>query len=131
MFSQWIYAESVLLLFCFSLERPDPVNISIYNVTSKSVVLKWKENFNGNEIIRLFSLVYFINSSKMTSSKHVTFSSSTTIYQVNLLQPYSHYIFQISATNRIGKSNLTSVSVDTLQDGKLLVWKSATSAKVV
>ncbi|XP_046846179.1 receptor-type tyrosine-protein phosphatase S-like isoform X2 [Xenia sp. Carnegie-2017] len=100
----------------YVLERPDPVNISIYNVTSKSVVLKWKENFNGNEIIRLFSLVYFINSSKMTSSKHVTFSSSTTTHQVNLLQPYSNYIFQISATNRIGESDLTSVSVDTLQD---------------
>ena len=80
------------------------------------MVVEWKVVFNGNADISHYNLTYFINGShpSTTVSKRV----NTTSYEVTSLKPYSNYIFEVTATNEIGDSDFTRVSVNTKEDSK-------------
>jgi hypothetical protein len=80
------------------------------------VVVEWKANFDGNKDILRYTLTYFINGSESTKRKML--SSNVTSYKVMSLKPYSTYIFEMTATNEIGVSDISSKSVDTLPDSK-------------
>jgi hypothetical protein len=82
------------------------------------VVVEWKANFDGNKDILRYTLTYFINGSESSTTKRKMLSSNVTSYKVTSLKPYSTYIFEITATNEIGVSDISSKSVDTVPDSK-------------
>jgi hypothetical protein len=82
------------------------------------VVVEWKSNFDGNKDILHYTLTYFINASESSTTKQKLLSSNVTSYKVTSLKPYSTYIFEMTATNEIGVSDISSKSVDTLPDSK-------------
>ena len=46
---------------------------------------------------------------------------NTTSYRVTLLKPYTKYIFEVTATNKIGDSDVARESVNTWEDSKCYV----------
>ena len=98
-------------------ERPDPLYIFVKNISSRSVVVEWMKNFTGNTEILHYTLRYFINGSKLNTTMR-TLLSNVTSYEVKPLKPYSTYIFEITATNEIGTSDVSSKSANTSQDSK-------------
>ena len=83
------------------------------------MVIEWDVVFNGNADISHYNLAYFINGShpNTTVSKRV----NTTSYEVTSLKPYTNYIFEVTATNEIGDSDFTRVSVNTKEDSKCYI----------
>ncbi len=80
--------------------------------------MEWKKNFDGNRDILHFTLTYFINGEKLSTTMQKILSSNMTSYKVTSLKPYSTYIFEMTATSEIGVSDVSSVSVNTSQDSK-------------
>ena len=80
------------------------------------MVVEWKVVFNGNTDILYYNLKYFINGSH--SNTTMSRSINTTSYKVTLLKPYTKYIFEVTATNEIGDSEVVRVSVNTSEDSK-------------
>ncbi|CAB4026493.1 phosphatidylinositol phosphatase PTPRQ-like isoform X1, partial [Paramuricea clavata] len=73
-------------------------------------------NFDGNKDILHYTLTYFINSSESSTAMQERLSSNVTSYNVTSLKPYSTHIFEMTATNEIGVSDISTKSVDTLPD---------------
>ena len=103
-----------------STESPDPLNFTITNVTRRSVVLRWRVVFDGNSVIQKITLKYFENGSKPESGMTKNFTSNITSFTVKSLTPGKWYVFEITATNKIGTSNISFGEVMIKEDGKYL-----------
>lgn len=76
--------------------------------------MEWDVSFNGNMHILHYDLRYFINGSATSISKRV----DTTSYNVESLKPNEEYMFEVTATNDIGTSDVKRVSVTTREASK-------------
>lgn len=122
------------------------MNITVLNITSRTVTLKWTRGFDGNSPIKWYRLAYrhekdgsagpvFPSSSEdkvleerllegETKEEIVEGDKNQTL--LHHLQPVSAYRLWLSAQNEIGSSaDSASLAITTLEEGEISIYSFA------
>jgi len=92
-----------------------PIIISAIPQSSTAIQLSWKPDFDGHSSITGYKVeVKKLNEVYIVLAENLLVMS----YTVRNLDPYTTYLFRVSARNAIGVSPGASTSNTTLQDGK-------------
>ena len=78
------------------------------------VKLNWQAPFDGNSKILYFTVRYSSSGEEI----RVNISSTDLVFMAENLLPATTYLFQVTATNRLGTSEAASVSVTTREAGQ-------------
>lgn len=95
--------------------------MSVLNITSRSVTLKWSRAFNGNSPIKWYRLVYEQDAGGevFVSTKEEIVDGDKNHTHLQNLQPVTSYRLSLMAHNEIGSSGDSEViTITTLEEGK-------------
>ena len=112
----------IILIYCYYLDCPDePIDIQIFNVSSRSLTINWTRPHDNNDPITGYNISYQNpDRAVMANSiaQNVTVSSTEEQVTIVDLLPGENYTFTIIAINNICPS-LPSVpaTVRTMEEG--------------
>lgn len=103
-------------------ETPQPPsNLTVVNVTSRAVTLRWSRGFDGNSQIKWYRLVYRgveMGNGMRAETKEAIVDGDTNTTHLQNLHPVTTYRLTLSAQNEIGASDDSeAISVTTLEEG--------------
>ena len=92
-----------------------PGHLRVNAITSTTCNLMWSRPFVPNGILILYTITYNSTSGTVAS---VTVDGNSTATVVTGLHPYTYYIFNVSASTRIGNGPSASLVLRTEEDSK-------------
>ena len=93
-----------LILYTFTVPSSAPLNVSLVNITSTSVIVQWNPPLphDHNGLIRYYTITLI----EITTNTYLTSNSTDLFIQFENLHPHYDYSFSISAvTIGLGPSN--------------------------
>ncbi|XP_075908015.1 cell adhesion molecule DSCAM-like isoform X2 [Petromyzon marinus] len=111
------YGEDRAIIQLTVQEPPDPPEVNVREVTSRSITLRWSAGFNGNSPITGFDIQYKNASEPWERSQQTSgISPEISLATVIDLHPATSYRLRVAARNHIGRGDASSEILATTQE---------------
>ncbi|XP_022255011.1 Down syndrome cell adhesion molecule-like isoform X2 [Limulus polyphemus] len=112
------YGRAELKIELIVKEPPDPPNVQLIKVLSRSVVVSWSSPYEGNSPITNYVIqIYKVNGKQEKQTQMKTVTRDNKKIRIEHLKPRAAYKIQVTAENEIGQSRPSDV-LDFVTDGE-------------
>ena len=112
-----MYINSSFIHFILYISVPGAINnLTVTNITSRSVQICWKEPCSPNGNIT----DYVVNVYLSDGTQRNTTETKELCQVFEKLLPYKNYSFNVTAKTKVGEGVSQSISVETDTDGEFL-----------